>query len=96
MRPGIRAFMFALAVLALISRDARADWLVTGLGGGNAGGSTGDKKFDFGGALGFMSGDVLGVEAHLGYSPDFFTPSGNLKIVSSSNVTTGSSSSDCS
>jgi hypothetical protein len=31
---------------------------------------------------------VIGVEADLGYSPDFFTPGGNQKLVSSSNVTT--------
>jgi hypothetical protein len=88
MRVGIRAFLFALAVVALTSCEAGADWLITGFGGANAGGATGDKKLDYGASLGFMRGGVIGVEADLGYSPDFFRPSGNQKLVSSSNVTT--------
>ena len=48
MRVGIRGFLFALAVVALISGEARADWLITGFAGANLGGSTGDKKGDYG------------------------------------------------
>src|SRR5881397_980743 len=78
MRVGIRGFLFALAVVALI----------TGFAGANLGGSTGDKKGDYGASLGFMSSRLIGVEVDLGYSPAFFTPSVNQKLVSSSHVTT--------
>jgi hypothetical protein len=54
MRVGIRAFLFALAVVALTSREAGADWLITGFGGANAEGATDDRKVDYGASLGFM------------------------------------------
>ena len=72
-----------LAVLALPSR-ASADWLLTPFVGWNFGGSAdivsfeGDfddefeQRVNFGASLGWMGAGVMGFEADLSFTPNFF------------------------
>jgi len=66
------AVMAALA-LALSPGSARADWLFTpNVGAGFGGDAQGREHLTYGASIGWMGGGVLGWEADLAYTPEFF------------------------
>jgi opacity protein-like surface antigen len=66
------AFMAAL-VLALSPAAAHADWLFTpSIGTGFGGSATGSEHLTYGASIGWMGAGVLGWEADLAYTPEFF------------------------
>jgi opacity protein-like surface antigen len=95
----VRTFVVALTLLGLAPAPARADGLLIPFAGVNFGGTSGREisnaidagRFDWGVSLAFMGGGVLGLEADIARSPDFFgrsdiggssvlTATGNLLI----------------
>jgi opacity protein-like surface antigen len=78
-----------LAVTAPI--DAYADGFFTPFAGVNFGGTAGDaladafdaKRFDWGVSFAFMGGGILGIEADIAHSPDFYgrTDVGNSSVL---------------
>jgi opacity protein-like surface antigen len=93
--------LFIVALLLVVSAPtaAHADGFFTPFAGinfgGKSGGALGDafdaERFDWGVSLAFMSGGILGMEADIAHSPDFFgstdiggssvlTATGNLLI----------------
>jgi opacity protein-like surface antigen len=95
----VRTFIVALTLLGLAPAPARADGLLIPFAGVNFGGTSGREisnaidagRFDWGVSLAFMGGGVLGLEADIARSPDFFgrsdiggssvlTATGNLLI----------------
>ena len=91
------AVLAALA-LALSPASARADWLFTpnigagfGMNSGDAAG--GGEHLTYGVSLGWMGEGIIGWEADLAFTPEFFSPDddsleGEGSSVSDSNVTT--------
>ena len=75
-----RTLAIGLVLMALTPAAAHADGFIVPFVGVNFGGNAGEtlgnatdaKKFDWGGSLGWMGSGVFGVEADLGYSPDFY------------------------
>ena len=65
------AVMAALA-LALSPAAARADWLFTPNIGTGFGGSTDGQHLTYGASIGWMGAGVIGWEADLSYTPEFF------------------------
>jgi opacity protein-like surface antigen len=65
------AVMAALA-LALSPAAARADWLFTPNIGTGFGGSTNGQHLTYGASIGWMGEGVIGWEADLSYTPEFF------------------------
>ena len=66
------AVMAALA-LALSPVTASADWLFTpSIGGGFGGSASGREHLTYGASIGWMGAGVIGWEADLGYTPEFF------------------------
>lgn len=63
----------AVAALALaLPTEARADLFVTPYAGVNFGGSTVSKRLNFGGSLTWLGASGVGLEADMGFIPDFF------------------------
>ncbi len=87
-----RMLAIGFVLMALTPAAARADGLFVpffGVNfGGNAGQSLGDatdaEKFDWGASFAWMGSGVFGVEADLGYSPDFYgkTDAGHTSMLS--------------
>ena len=76
--------------LCLVPGTASADWLFTpNIGGGFGGSASGREHLTWGASFGWMGAGVLGWEADLGYSPEFFEGDDNdIDFIDSSNVTT--------
>ncbi|MEO8071004.1 MAG: outer membrane beta-barrel protein [Acidobacteriota bacterium] len=81
------AVAFACAVSALVPRAASAQTFLTAAGGITTGGDAPAQKFTGAFDLTIM-GKVLGVEADIGYTPDFFNEQTGVALVADSNVTT--------
>lgn len=72
--------LLVVAVIPLTSTAARADGLLIPFMGVNFAGDSGKElenaidasRFNYGISFAFMGGGVLGMEADIGYSPDFF------------------------
>ena len=81
-------FIAALA-LVLAPSTARADWLFTpNIGGGFGGNATGREHLTWGASIGWMGAGVLGWEADLAYTPEFFeADDDDLDLIENSNVT---------
>lgn len=94
-----RILVFTLALVALGNASAYADGFITPFAGINFGGRASDaladafdaERFDWGVSVAFMGGGILGMEADIAHSPDFygrtdvghssvFTAMGNLLI----------------
>ena len=75
-----QSFLAALLLTLLVPAIARADGLIVPFFGANFGGDSGRElsnaidasRFTWGASFGWMGGGVFGVEADIGYSPDFF------------------------
>ena len=66
------AIMAAL-LLALSPATARADWLFTpNIGAGFGGNASGREHLTYGASIGWMGAGVIGWEADLAYTPEFF------------------------
>lgn len=65
------AAVLALAAL-FVPATASADWLATPFIGAPFQGDTEDAGVTYGGSFGYMGGGILGFEADLGVTPDFF------------------------
>jgi hypothetical protein len=76
--------------LSLVPGTASADWLFTpNIGGGFGGSASGREHLAWGASFGWMGAGVLGWEADLGYSPEFFEgDDDDVDFIDSSNVTT--------
>jgi len=81
-------FVAALA-LALSPASARADWLFTpNIGGGFGGSAQGREHLTWGASFGWMGAGILGWEADLAYTPEFFEgDDDDLDFIENSNVT---------
>jgi opacity protein-like surface antigen len=80
--------MMAALVLLLSPGAARADWLFTpNLGSTFGGDAKGNEHFTYGASIGWMGAGIMGWEADLSYTPEFFEPGdGDLDPVDNSNV----------
>lgn len=82
------AVMAALAVM-LSPAAARADWLFTpSIGTGFGGDASGRSHLTYGASIGWMGAGIIGWEADLAYTPEFFEGDDNdIDLVANSNVT---------
>ena len=78
----------AVFALALVPASARADWLFTPNVGTTFGGAaSGNEHFTYGASIGWMGEGIVGWEADLSYTPEFFEPGdGDLDFIDNSNV----------
>jgi hypothetical protein len=93
-----RVTLVTLAFLSLIAPDARADFLITPFLGSTFAGSTtlydldvgaaSSKHWTFGASAGWLSDQILGVEADFAMVPGFFQNDTGVELVLSSRVTT--------
>lgn len=75
-----RTLVAALLLLLLTPAGARAEGLIIPFFGANFGGDSGKdfgdavdaKRFNWGASFAVMGGGVVGFEADIGYSPDFY------------------------
>jgi opacity protein-like surface antigen len=68
-----KCVLIAALALAISPATAGADWLFTpNIGGGFGGSANGREHLTYGASIGWMGAGVLGWEADLGYSPEFF------------------------
>jgi Outer membrane protein beta-barrel domain len=75
-----RVIAIALVTIVLAPLPARADVLLIPFFGVNFGGDSGSEiseafdssQFNWGGSIALMGGGVFGIEADLGFSPDFY------------------------
>ena len=75
-----RTVAIGFALMLLTPAGARADGLIVPFAGVNFGGDAGEtfgdavdaSRFDWGASFAWMGGGVFGLEADLGYSPDFY------------------------
>ena len=76
----MRSTVFALFLAVMAPAAAYADGFITPFAGVNFGGRAGDaladafdaKRFDWGVSVAFMGGGILGMEADIAHSPDFY------------------------
>jgi opacity protein-like surface antigen len=82
--------LMAALVLVLSPAAARADWLFTpNLGTTFGGDASGNEHFTYGASIGWMGAGIMGWEADLSYTPEFFEPGdGDFDLTDASNVTT--------
>jgi hypothetical protein len=82
--------LMAALVLVLSPAAARADWLFTpNLGSTFGGDASGNEHFTYGASIGWMGAGIMGWEADLSYTPEFFEPGdGDFDAFDSSNVVT--------
>lgn len=80
--------LLAALALALSPSSARADWLFTPNLGTTFGGATnGREHFTYGVGFGWMGNGILGWEADLSYTPEFFEGNDNeFDFIDESNV----------
>jgi opacity protein-like surface antigen len=87
-----RTLAIGFLMMALTPAAARADGFITPFLGVNFGGDAGQtlssgtdaERYDWGASFGWMGGGVFGVEADIGYSPDFYgkTDAGGSSVLS--------------
>lgn len=87
MKRWILAAVCVVPVTAALPQPARADGLLTPFAGVTFGGDSATKPV-YGAAIGFMGAGILGLEAEVGYSPDFFDRDEDFSFVSEDNVVT--------
>lgn len=86
-----KTVLMAALALALSPAAARADWLFTpSIGAGFGGDASGREHLTYDVAIGWMGAGVIGWEADLSYTPEFFEGDNNTLQVfnGDSNVTT--------
>lgn len=82
MRP-MKLIVMGAMLVALLPKPAAADWLFTPYVGGVFGGSANfgefadrddeiEQRITFGGSIGFMGAGIFGVEADIGFTPNFY------------------------
>ena len=81
--------MIAALSLVLLPGTARADWLFTpNIGGGFGGDASGREHLTWGASIGWMGAGIIGWEADLAYTPEFFEgDDDDLDLIENSNVT---------
>jgi hypothetical protein len=81
--------MIAALSLVLMPGTARADWLFTpNIGGGFGGDASGREHLTWGASIGWMGAGIIGWEADLAYTPEFFEgDDDDLDLIENSNVT---------
>jgi len=81
--------MIAVLSLVLVPGTARADWLFTpNIGGGFGGDASGREHLTWGASIGWMGAGIIGWEADLAYTPEFFeSDDDDLDLIENSNVT---------
>ena len=81
--------IIAALSLVLVPGTARADWLFTpNIGGGFGGDASGREHLTWGASIGWMGAGIIGWEADLAYTPEFFEADDNdLDLIENSNVT---------
>lgn len=81
--------LIAALLMVVGPASARADWLFTPNIGMGFGGDTPSNKLTYGASLGWMGVGVLGFEADLAYTPQFFeNNTDKISFADSDNVTT--------
>ena len=82
--------MMAALVLVLTPAAARADWLFTpNLGTTFGADAKGNEHFTYGASIGWMGAGIMGFEADLSYTPEFFEAGdGDFDAFDASNVVT--------
>jgi opacity protein-like surface antigen len=82
------AILAALS-LVLLPGTARADWLFTpNIGAGFGGDASGREHLTWGASIGWMGAGIIGWEADLAYTPEFFEgDDDDLDLIENSNVT---------
>jgi opacity protein-like surface antigen len=82
--------LIAAVLLVVGPASARADWLFTPNIGMGFGGDTPDNdKLTYGASIGWMGAGILGWEADLAYTPQFFeNNTSDVDLVDTDNVTT--------
>jgi opacity protein-like surface antigen len=80
--------LMAALVLVLSPAAARADWLFTpNLGSTFGADASGNEHFTYGASIGWMGAGIMGWEADLSYTPEFFEAGdGDFDPVDDSNV----------
>jgi len=78
----------AMSAMAFTPATANADWLFTPNFGATFGGATnGNEHFTYGASIGWMGAGILGWEADLNYTPEFFEGDDNdFDFIDGSNV----------
>ena len=81
--------MITALSLVLLPGTARADWLFTpNIGGGFGGDASGREHLTWGASIGWMGAGIIGWEADLAYTPEFFEgDDDDLDLIENSNVT---------
>lgn len=81
--------MIAALSLVLLPGTARADWLFTpNIGGGFGGDASGREHLTWGASIGWMGAGIIGWEADLAYTPEFFEgDDDDLDLIENSNAT---------
>jgi hypothetical protein len=81
--------MMAALVLVLSPAVAGADWLFTpSIGAGFGGDASGRSHLTYGASIGWMGEGIIGWEADLAYTPEFFEgDDDDIDLVENSNVT---------
>jgi hypothetical protein len=81
--------LMAALMLVIGPAGARADWLFTpNIGVGFGGDSPSNDKLTYGASIGWMGAGVMGFEADLAYTPQFFeNNTDNISFADSDNVT---------
>ncbi len=82
--------LIAALLLVVGPASARADWLFTpNIGMGFGGDTPSNDKLTYGASIGWMGAGVMGFEADLAYTPQFFeNNTDNISFADSDNVTT--------
>lgn len=80
--------MMAALVLALAPATANADWLFTPNFGASFGGNaSGNEHMTYGATIGWMGAGIIGWEADLAYTPEFFEAGDNdIDFIDNSNA----------
>ena len=81
--------LMAALVLVLAPASAKADWLFTpNIGASFGGAASGNEHMTYGASIGWMGAGILGWEADLAYTPEFFEAGdGDVDFVDNSNAT---------
>ncbi len=82
--------LIAAVLLVVGPASARADWLFTpNIGMGFGGDTPQNDKLTYGASIGWMGAGILGWEADLAYTPQFFeNNTDDIDLVDTDNVTT--------
>ena len=85
-----KCVMFAALAIMLAPGAASADWLFTpNIGTGFGGSASGREHLTYGASIGWMGAGILGWEADLAYTPEFFEgDDDDIDLIENSNVTT--------